>query len=74
MYKRQDLNYKILVEKEYDFIKKHRNIILKNASVLYNQKNKEALLFPAGKKKPGYLKSAVDFKYAEQMHDKYVNL
>ena len=44
------------------------------ASVLYNQKTKEAELFPEGSKKPGYLGSVIDFKYAEQAHDCYMSL
>lgn len=71
--KETDLDYKILVEKEYEFIKKNRDMILRNASVLYNQKTKEAMLFPAGKKKPGYLATVIDFRYAEQVHDKYMS-
>ena len=67
----EDDDYRILVEKEYEFIKKNRGLILRNASVLYNQKTKEFELFPAGTKKPGYLASVVDFKYAEQVYDRY---
>lgn len=72
--KESDKDYKILVEKEYEFIKKNRGLILRNASVLYNQKTKEAELFPEGTKKPGYLGSVIDFKYAEQAHDRYMSL
>ena len=68
----QDIDYRILVEKEYEFIKKNRGLILRNASVLYNQKTKEAELYPKGTKKPGYLASVVDFKYAEQVYDQYI--
>lgn len=64
-------DYRILVEKEYEFIRKNRHQIVKNSSILYSQKTKEALLYADGKKKPGYLKSVVDFKYAEQKHDQY---
>lgn len=71
--KESDSNYKILVKKEYEFIKKNKNMILKNATVLYNQKTKESSLFLDSKKKPGYLATVVDFKYAEQMHDRYLN-
>ena len=67
-----DNDYKILVQKEYDFIKKNQKNILKNASVLYKQKTKDLELFPKGEKRPGYLDHVVDFKYAEQMHDKYI--
>jgi len=66
-----DGDYRILVEKEYEFIKKNRHQIVKNASILYNQKTKETLLYTGGKKKPGYLKNVVNFKYAEQKHDQY---
>lgn len=71
----QEVNkdYKILVEKEYEFIKKNRSQIVKNAFVLYNQKTKESLFYTDGKKKPGYLKNVVDFKYAEQKYNQYKN-
>ena len=69
--KETDADYKILVEKEYEFIKKNRPLILRNATVLYNQKTKEDKLFPNENKKPGYLGNVVDFKYAEQVYDKY---
>lgn len=72
--KETDEDYKILVEKEYDFIKKNKEKILKNASVLYNQKTKELQLYPAGTKKPGYLGSVVNFKYAEHVHDDYIKI
>lgn len=70
--KEADSDYKILVEKEYEFIKKNQVTILRNASVLYNQKIKEKEFFPEGKKKPGYLESVIDFKYAERVCDMYL--
>ena len=70
--KETDSNYKILVEKEYEFIRKNRDLILKNASVLYNQKVKENKLYPVGTKKPGYLHSVIDFKYAEKAYHEFI--
>ena len=69
-----DSNYRILMEKEYNFIKKNKKRILKNASILYNQKTKENELYPINCKKPGYLKTVVDFKYAEEICDKFLIL
>lgn len=71
--KEMDQDYKILVEKEYEFIRKHKHLILRNASVLYKQKVKEAELFPIGAKKPGYLSRVVDFKYAEQVYNTFIS-
>ena len=61
----QDSNYKILVEKEWAFIRSHLPLIFKNAKILYNQKTKAATLYPDGNA-PRYLTAAIDFKYAEQ--------
>lgn len=69
-----DTNYKILIEKEYEFIKKNRKLILKNASILYNQKTKENELYSTKAKKPGYLKTVVDFKYAEEVYKEFLKL
>lgn len=68
--KETDNDYRILVEKEYEFIKSNKDTILKNASILYNQKTKENILFK-DTKKPGYLESTVDFILAEKMHNTY---
>nr|WP_288631234.1 type III toxin-antitoxin system ToxN/AbiQ family toxin [uncultured Blautia sp.] len=67
-------NYKILVEKEYEFILSNQDKIRRNAQILYNQKTKEDILYSDenANKKPGYLNATIDFKYAEQMHDKYI--
>lgn len=66
----KDTDYKILVEKEYAFIKKNEKLILKYAHVLYKQKTQEKKIFTDGKK-PKYLDEVVDFKYAEMISDKY---
>lgn len=68
-------DYRILLEKEYEFIKSHQDMIKRNARVLYNQKTKEDILYSEenASKKPGYLSATIDFKYAEQMHDKYIS-
>lgn len=68
----EDYNYRMLIEKETEFILRNKNRIIKNAQILYNQKTKENELYPNGKNKPGYLRNVVDFKYAEHMHDIYV--
>lgn len=60
-----DSNYKRLVEKEYAFIKSNQNLILKNASILYNQKIKMNVYYK-DKKIPRYLFDTVDFLYAER--------
>ena len=68
------LAYRIIVEKEYDFIRSNQDDVIRHATVLYNQKTRENILYtgPNASRKPGYLSAAVDFKYAEQMHDKYI--
>ena len=70
----EDEYYKALVEKEYEVLKQKKRKILKNAERLYNQKTKEDILYSGenASKKPGYLNATVDFKYAEQMYDKYM--
>lgn len=69
-----DTNYKILMEKEYEFIKKNKKLILKNASILYNQKTKEYKLYSTSRKQPGYLKTVIDFKYAEEIYKEFLKL
>lgn len=70
--KESELNYKMIVEKEYAFIKSNQDKIIRNAQVLYRQKTRENILYKDSDKKPGYLAATVDFKYAEKMHDKYI--
>ena len=60
-----DLSYKDLVEKEVRFINRHTKEILKNASIIYRQKEH-------GSDKIGYLKSTLDFKNIEKAHDAFV--
>lgn len=60
----KDLNYKQVVIKELNFIRHNEKKIIKSALVLYRQKTETARLFLSGNA-PGYLKSVVDFKYAE---------
>lgn len=69
-----DTNYKILMEKEYEFIKKNKKLILKYASILYNQKTKEYELCSNNHKNPNYLKMVIDFKYAEEIYKEFLNL
>jgi protein AbiQ len=63
--KETDLDYKILVEKEYAFIRANKVRIFKNAQVMYAQKTKEDAFY-FGKNKPNYLSSTIDFFYAEK--------
>ena len=51
-------DYRMLLEKEYEFIKSNQDKIKRNARVLYNQKTKEDILYSGenANKKPGYLK------------------
>ncbi len=72
--KETDTNYKILIEKEYEFIKKNKKLILKYASILYNQKTKEYELYSNNRQKPGYLKTVIDFKYAEEIYNEFLKL
>ena len=67
-----DQNYKIWIEKEYNFIRRNEKMIIGNAKVLYRQKTQEHILYASGAMKPGYLSSVIDFRYAEEMHDKYI--
>ena len=68
--KETDRDYKILIQKEYDFIKKNEKKVIKYSHVLYNQKTKENKIFTEGKK-PKYLEEVVDFRFAEQISEKY---
>lgn len=58
-------NYKILVEKELEFIEKNENMIKKYASIIYNQKNNGYDV--------SYIKNVVDFKLLEQKCKEYRN-
>ena len=57
--------YKILVEKELEFIEKNENMIKKYASIIYNQKNNGYDV--------SYIKNVVDFKLLEQKCKEYRN-
>ena len=61
-----------IVTKEYIILKQKKEKILKNAKRLYRQKTCEHEIYTGNIHKPGYLSATVDFKYAEQMHDKYI--
>ncbi len=67
-----DANYKIIMQKEYAFIRSNGKMILKNASVLYSQKTKADILFK-DKPAPKYLSITVDFLYAEQKCQDFVD-
>ncbi|MDR0197030.1 MAG: type III toxin-antitoxin system ToxN/AbiQ family toxin [Oscillospiraceae bacterium] len=66
----KDVAYKDLVEKEYAFIKANSALIQKYADILYNQKTKENVLY-AGREKPNYLESTIDFLYAETICEQF---
>lgn len=57
--------YKDLIKNEIIFIRKNRERILKNAQIMYRQKNENDLT-------AGYVKSALDYKALEELCDKYV--
>ena len=61
-----DHAYKDLVQKEVRFINRHTKEILKNANVIYNQKQN-------GSTEIGYLKSTLDFKALEKALDRFIN-
>lgn len=65
-----DLYYKQVVMKEYSYITANIAMILKNASVIYQQKTNADRLF-ADKKAPKYIENTVDFKYAESKCKEY---
>ena len=69
-----DINYKIWIEKEWDFVRSNEKMITRCANVLYRQKTQESILYANSDKKPGYLSSTIDFRYAEEIHDKYVQI
>ena len=56
-------NYKILVEKELEFIKKNEEMIKKYASIIYNQKNNSYDV--------SYIKNVVDFQLLEEKCKEY---
>ena len=58
-------NYKILIEKELEFIKKNSQLIHKYAKIIYNQKTNNHSV--------SYLKSVVDFKLLESKCIDYIN-
>ena len=60
-----DSSYKIVVMKEYGFIKANISLINRNANNLYNEKVNENTIFIGNRKKPKYLNSTIDFTYAE---------
>lgn len=59
-------NYKILVLKEWDFISSNRNLILKHAKIIYNQKIKNFNI--------RYLKNTVNFLLVEQKCKEYESM
>ncbi len=61
--KEKNKNYKILIEKELDFINKNENMIKKYAQIIYNQKIHNFNVT--------YIKNVVDFKKLEQKCQEY---
>lgn len=61
----QNKNYKILVEKELEFIDKNEDMIKKYASIIYNQKINNYDV--------SYINNVVDFKLLEQKCLEYMN-
>lgn len=68
-----DLYYKQVVLKEYSFITANLSMILKNTSVIYQQKTNAEKLF-ANKEIPKYIENTVDFKYAEMKCKEFVQM
>lgn len=61
-----DISYKSLVQKELVFIRKNKNLIRANATLLYNQKAKNDSRFP-------YIKNTLDFSLLEQACEEFIN-
>ena len=61
----QNKNYKILVEKELEFIDKNEDMIRKYASIIYNQKINNYDV--------SYINNVVDFKLLEQKCLEYMH-
>ena len=61
-----DRNYKNLILSELRFIKKNTEMILKNANILYKQKQQ--------KKEISYVKNSLNFKLLEQKSLEYQNI
>ena len=60
----QDINYKNLILSELRFIKKNTELIVKNANVLYKQKENQQDIM--------YVKNSLDFKLLEEKCLEYV--
>ena len=59
-----DSTYKDLIHNEMIFIRKHREKIISNAKVMYNQK-------ASNDTTAGYVKAALDFQALEMLCDEY---
>lgn len=62
----KDSNYKILIEKELEFIEKHEEMIKKYAKIIYNQKTKNYNV--------SYIKNVVNFKLLEEKCKQFIQL
>ena len=59
-----DIRYKSIIENQIRYIRKHKDMLMKNhANVIYQQKTKNLPI--------GYLKSTVDFRLLEQVCNEY---
>ena len=72
--KEKDRLYQSIVQKEYSFIRSNRDLILRNASIIYNLKNNEHKIFPNKNKRPKYLDNTIPFSFAEQKCREYIDL
>jgi len=61
-----DTKYKDLINKEMIFIRKEKPVILKQANIVYNQKNKN--------ENYGYIKNTLDFKDLERMTEEWIGI
>ena len=59
----ENKNYKILIEKELEFIEKNEDMIKKYANIIYNQKNNGYDV--------SYINNVVDFKLLEEKYKEY---
>lgn len=65
-----DSKYRDLVTKEYEFIRKNTDKILKNASVVYKQRVYREKIF-SNRQEPNYLNFTVDFQFAEERCEEF---
>ena len=64
----KDNYYKIIVQKEYEYIRKNSDKIVDAAKLLYSQRK----AFDKGRKCPRYISQVLDFSYAEKKMDEFI--